>query len=153
MLAVIAFATSLSSCRVDGARYSLRNAPDVTAEFRAVDSGREWPSGLALKVNFERSGRTYWFLPWNGGTDDLQHLASTTDVTAPGWRPPSPDDGPRPLGDVEYIAMGPGFDVIDAAPRRGDAAPAHLLLPHLGDKTWHANGDAAPKRLFDLIGC
>lgn len=153
MLIAILAVGSLALCHIDHARYVLRRQPGITAEFRPIESGADWPSKIALVVRFAKSGRTYWFVPWSGGTDDLQHLASTTEVTADGWRPPSPDGGPRPLGDVDYIAMTKTYDVIDAVPRRGGLAPAHLLLPNLGDKTGHANHDAAPKRFFDLVGC
>jgi hypothetical protein len=153
MLPAIVLAAAVASCHVDSARYVLRTAPDVTAQFRRLEPSVDWPAGLALGVHFAKSGRTYWFLPWGGGTDDLQHLASTADVTAREWRPPSPDGGPRPIGNVDYIAMTRAFRVIDATPRRGDVAPAHLLLPNLGDQTWHSNRDAAPKQLFDLVGC
>ncbi|HEX5262085.1 MAG TPA: hypothetical protein VFW13_01060 [Phenylobacterium sp.] len=153
MLLALFAAASLAACRVDHARYVLRTAPEVTAEFRPVGASREWPSGLALKVHFAKSGRSYWFLPWDGGTSDLQHLASTTDVAASGWRPPSPDGGPRPIGDIDYIATDASYRVIDATPRPGGPAPAHLLFPNLGDATWHSNYDGAPKQFFDLVGC
>lgn len=85
---VIAAAAPLQ-CPTENARYVLRNAPEVTAHFRAVDSGPDWPSGLALAVRFGRSGHTYWWLPWNGGTDNRQNIASTTDVTVPDGDPPA----------------------------------------------------------------
>ena len=93
-----------------------------------------------------------------GGTDDLQNLASTTDVTAPGWKPPDPDDGPRPLGDLDYIATDAGYTIIDDIPRRRGIAPAHILIPQLGDRLWHQwpnvePRDGAPKQFFDLVAC
>ena len=153
MLLPLLAGASLAACPVDHARYVLRTAPDVTVGFQRAAASAEWPNGMALKVHFAKSGRSYWFLPWDGGTSDLQHLASTTDVAAPDWRPPSPDGGPRPIGDVDYIAMDASYRVIDAPPRPGDPAPAHLLFPNLGDATWHANYDRAPKQFFDLVGC
>ena len=153
MLFVLFAAASLASCRIDHAHYVLRTAPGVTADFRPVDSGGDWPAGLAVRIHFRESGQAYWFLPWDGGTDDLQHLASTTDVDGAGWRPPSPDGGPRPYGDVDYIATDRTYAVIDRAPKRGAPAPAHILLPNLGDRTWHPNRDGAPKQFFDLTSC
>ena len=142
----------------------MRTAPEITARFQDVSTGRaadgidDWPSHLAFRIHLARSGRSYWFLPWPGGTDDLQHLASTTDVDAPGWRPPSPDGGPRPLGDIDYIATDAQYRVIDGIPQRGGIAPAHILLPNLGDHLWHQSPiveprDAAPKQFFDLVSC
>jgi hypothetical protein len=153
LVALLVAAAAVASCRVEAARYTLRGAPDVTAHFVDVDSGRDWPAQLALTINFAKSGRAYWFLPWVGGTDDLQHLAFTTDVSLPDWRPPSPDGGPRPYGNVDYIATDKAYRVLDETPRRRSIAPAHILIPNLGDRTWHAHFDAAPKQFFDLADC
>ena len=159
MPAALALAvTAAMLCKVDYAHYVLRTSTTVTAQFRPVDSGRDWPSRLAFRVHLEATGRTYWFLPWNGGTDGRQHLASTTDVERPGWHPPSPDDGPRPIGDTDYLATDASYRVLASAPERGEQAPAHILLPNLGDALWHQPTmleprDTAPKQFFDLVGC
>lgn len=88
MLALLAFAAgSISHCPVERARYAWRHDPDVTAYFLDVDSGRDWPSGVALVVHHKRSGQTSWWLPWLGGTDGLQNVRSTEDVTKPRWKP------------------------------------------------------------------
>ncbi len=155
MLVALAAAAALSACKADHARYVLRDTPEITARFVPVDTGRDWPSHLALGVHFARTGDTDWFLPWPGGTDDQQNLASTTDVRASGWTPPSPDGGPRPLGDLMYLAFDAGYRVIDDIPVRGRSAPAHFILPELGDRAWHADvdrRDSAPKQMFDLDG-
>jgi hypothetical protein len=154
---MLAAAASLS-CRVELAHYTLRTAPDVTAVFRDVESGRDWPSRLAYVIHMGKTGRTYWFLPWSGGTDDLQHLASTKDIDAAGWAPPSPDGGPRPQGDIDYLATDRAYNVIDAPPSRGQTAPAHILLATLGDRLWHQRTtlgprDGAAKQFFDLTSC
>jgi hypothetical protein len=153
MFLTLVSAAALATCRVDHARYVLRTAPGVTADFRPINSGADWPSGLVLTIQFSKSRRAYWFLPWDGGTNDVQYLASTTDVDQPGWRPPSPDGGPRPLGDLEYLATGADYRLTDHVPKVGDQAPAHFLLPNLGDRTWHSNHDDAPKQFFDLVSC
>ena len=155
ILAVFAF-TATKTCRVEDASYALRHKPGITATFRSVDSGADWPAEVALAIRFADTGRTYWWLPWSGGTDDKQNVASTTDVTRPDWRPPSPDGGLRPLGDMEYIGTNANYDVIDNIPRRGGVAPAHMLFTSLGDAAWHwstIQRDSAPKQFFDLIGC
>lgn len=163
MLIGLAAAAALS-CDVEHARYEMRTAPGITASFRDVDSVRaadgidDWPAHLAFRLHMAKTGRTYWFLPWSGGTDDRQHLASTTDVEAPGWTPPNPDGGPRPLGDLDYLATDAHYNVIDDIPHRGGPAPAHILIPGLGDRLWHQSPiaeprDAAPKQFFDLVAC
>ncbi len=142
----------------------MRTAPSITASFRNVNTAKaasgwdDWPSHLAFRVHMGKTNRTYWFLPWPGGADDLQHLASTTDVDAPDWKPPNPDGGPRPLGDFDYIATDAQYNVIDSIPHRGDTAPAHILIPRLGDALWHQVAelnprDGAPKQFFDLVAC
>lgn len=157
MVLALTTAVLFAACTVEDARYQLRTAPEITATFRDVDSGSDWPSRLALRIHIGKTDRSYWFLPWSGGTDDRQNLASTKDVTAPDWHPPSPDGGSRPLGNLEYIATDAHYSVIDAIPRRNDAAPAHILLPGLGDALWHSTlssqRDGAPKQFFDLVSC
>jgi hypothetical protein len=164
MLLALAAAVASLSCTVERARYSMRTAPDITASFRDVDTAKaangwdDWPSHVAFRIHIGKTNRTYWFLPWPGGTNDLQNLASTTDVDAPDWKPPNPDGGPRPLGDFDYIATDAQYNVIDDIPRRGGIAPAHILIPGLGDSLWHQSADpsrreGAPKQFFDLVGC
>src|SRR3954454_10322165 len=166
MAMVIGLAAAIASlsCTVERAHYSMRTAPDITASFRDVNTARaangwdDWPSHVAFRIHMGKTNRTYWFLPWPGGTDDLQNLASTTDVEAPDWKPPSPDGGPRPLGDFNYIATDARYNVIDSIPHRGGKAPAHILIPRLGDALRHPVAarnprDRAPKQFFDLVGC
>ena len=163
MFVALALAASLANCRVEHAHYSLRNAPGITADFRAVgvtdrrSPTDDWPSHLALGIRLTKTNRTYWFLPEPDGTAHLQHFASTTDVTAPGWKPPNPDGGPRPLGEIDYIATDANYRVIDAVPRLGDIAPAHMLFADLGEVLWYRTPsnrrDGAPKQFFDLVSC
>jgi len=151
MLELFTLAAALATpCPVERAQYVLRHHPDWTAYYRRVDSGSDWPSGLALAVHYRKSGETSWWLPWNGGTDGLQNIASTEDVTARGWNPPSPDDGPRPQGNRQYIGFDAAYDLIGRVPQAGDPAPVHMLFPNsagAGDKTF------GWKDFFDLVGC
>jgi hypothetical protein len=155
MLVALSMSAAFTACPIEGARYALRTEPTVAARFMRVESGRDWPQGLALRLDIH--GRREWFLPWNGGTDGRQNVSSTLDPTQPGWTPPNPDGGPRPLGDFEYIGVDATYLVLDSAPKRGGAAPAHFLLPHLDDALRHPSGDRArdsiPRQFFDLIEC
>lgn len=160
-LVLVAAMAAALACPVEEARYVLRAAPQVTAHFRKVASGRDWPSGLALATTFARSGHTYWWVPWNGGTNGQQNVASTTDVTKPGWRPPSPDDGPRPHGDLEYLGADTSYTFLNAVPVAGQPAPAHFILAGLGRRLYGPGfGDPrdepeAPdtRQFFDLVAC
>ncbi len=155
LIFALAVATAVP-CPVEQAHYRLRHDAGVVLSFAPVASNKDWPSGVAAVVRFYRSGRMYDFLPYDGGTDGRQNLAHTTDVTHPDFKLPSPDGGPGRLGDMEFLAMDAHYDVIQHVPRRGDQAPAHILLPHLRDVTWYGNDaarDAAEKQFFDLVSC
>lgn len=143
-------AASMAPCTVERARYAMRHHPDWTAYFRLVDSGPEWPSALALAVHDRKSGHTNWWLPWNGGTDGLGNVASTLDVTAKGWRPPSPDGGPRPHGNRQYLGFDAHYDIIEDVPRRDHLAPSHMLFP---DSAGSGDGAFGFKAFFDLVAC
>lgn len=143
-------ASTVTQCPVERAHYVLRHHPDWTAEFREVDSGADWPSGVALAIHNGKTKETFWWLPWNGGTDGLQNVASTTDVTAKGWKPPSPDGGPRPQGNRQYLGFTAGYDLISSVPRRGEIAPSHMLFPNSAGARDEAFGW---KDFFDLVTC
>jgi hypothetical protein len=151
VLALITFAAaSINHCPVEHAKYVLRHDPDVTAYFQDVGRSRDWPSGVALVVHHKRSRQTSWWLPWLGGTDGLRNVASTEDVTKPGWSPPNPDGGPRPHGDRQYVGTDGAYNVIDDIPRSGSIAPVHMLFPNSAS----AHDTAFPvKQFFDLVDC
>ena len=143
-------AASMSQCSVERAHYVLRHDPNVTAYFRKVDSGRDWPSGLALAIHHKSSGKTFWWLPWVGGADGLQNVASTEDVTKKGWQPPNPDDGPRPYGDRQYLGADARYNIISDWLDRGTVAPAHMLFPNSAS----SHHTAFPtKQFFVLVSC
>ena len=152
-----AVVAAMSPCPIENAEYSLRGASNVKAYFKRVDRTSDWPSGLAFATHFENTGRTYWWLPWRGGTDGRQHLASTTNVITREWRPPSPDGGPRPLGDIDYIATDAGYNVASVSPQQGKTGPHHILLPQLSDVISHNtkvdSRDYASTQFFDLVDC
>jgi len=157
-LMMVAAVASLATCKVENAVYAQRTAPGLTARFVAADTGPFWPSGLALRMHVEATDRTYWWLPWNGGSGGQNHLASTSDVTAPDWAAPGPDDaGQRPLGDVRYIGVDASYRLLPAVPRRGEVAPAHFLIPDLREALWYRTPpdarDSEAGQFFDLVAC
>ncbi len=139
-----------TSCPVERAHYVLRGHPDVTADFRPVATTRDWPSGLALGIRNGDSSQTSWWVPWNGGSDGLQHVASTEDVTARGWHLPDPDGGPRPFGDRQYLGLDATYSILGDVPRRGTPAPAHMLFP---DSAGSQDRVFVARQFFDLAGC
>lgn len=148
MLPLAAAATIIAACPVERAHYRLRADPTVTVAFHAIPAAPDWPSGLALALRFGRTGHVSWWVPWNGGTDDRQNLASARlRGAADGGR-----RGERPLGDMEFYALDATYAFRGAVPTAGQGAPAHLLLPDLRG-FWHRTRDAAPRAFFDLDGC
>ena len=153
---MLAFALALavaSVCPVENAHYTLHHQYGVTLSFQPIAKSRGWPSGVAMAVHVERSGHTIYFLPWQGGTDDLENVTRTTDVTRADFQLPSPDGGPGRLGDMEYIAIDAGYEIVDHTPMRGDPAPAHILLSGLTNMLWHHDRDSVAKAFFDYDGC
>jgi len=149
-------ALAVATCAPEQARYVLRGDPAISARFLVVAATPDWPAGLALRLHSARSGRDYDFLPWSGGSDERQHLASTASVTAAGWQVPAAD-APRPLGDVEYLGFDASYALEAEMPRRGGQAPAHFLLPDLREALWyHAAADqreGTARQFFDQAGC
>ena len=143
-------AASAASCPAERAHYALRGQPQITAYFRAVDSGDEWPSHLALAITSKVTGEVTWWLPWQGGTNGRTNIASTTDATKAGWRPPNPDGGPRPLGDRQFLTTDESYNFLGSIPRQGKTAPAHMLNPDAGS----SQDRIFPiKQFFDFMSC
>jgi len=144
MLAIALALAATATCPFENAQYHLRHMEAVTLTFTSVATSRDWPSGVALAVHYKSSGHTNYFLPWNGGNDGRKNVAHTTDVTRSDFKLPSPDGGPSRLGDMVY-------NILDEIPKKGEVAPAHILIPDLSDSDW--KDDATVKQFFDLDGC
>lgn len=144
----LAAATS-QSCPIENAHYALRADRTVTAEFHPTARSRDWPLGLTFGIHISKTGRTYWWLPWNGGTDDLQNIRLT------GIRG---RDHPTGHGDLEFWTTDADYNFLNAVPKAGDAAPAHIFIPSLGRALWMytvqtAQADSVPRAFFDLVSC
>ena len=131
-------------CPLERARYVIRDEQGMTAGFRLR------PPDLFFFVNAASRNTTSWFLPASGA----MHLASTTDIMAPGWRL----DGPKPLGDLDYAVTD---DVDRPLPdfwfHPGVKAPAHILIPRLQDVLLYGAPSDSHEGLslafLDLDGC
>lgn len=150
MLLSLILAASLSACPVTDATYQIRNQPEVTARFRAVAASDDWPSGLALQVHVKPSGRSYWFLPWQGGTDQRTNMAWVKERHSPVQF----QDGRR---DLSFIATDGEYDLLSDVPRSGSLAPSHFLMPDLGPTIGHSatseSRDSIARAFFDLTSC
>jgi len=140
-------AGALTNCPVERADYRLRGAQTATARFLAVPQDENWTTGLALRVRVAASGRDYWFLPWEGGTDMRTNLAWVREANAP-----RPD---QPLRrDLEMHATDAAWNLLPSVPRLGGTAPAHLLIPDLSRLIWtSADRDVLERNFFDLTAC
>lgn len=150
MFLQFALAASLASCPVENARYDLRGSTGVAARFYPVPRSRDWPTGLALRVRVAESGRSYWFLPWEGGTNGKTNLAWVRERR-------SPIQYQTDRRDIEFFAMDAAYNLDPGLPRAGGLAPAHMLLPDLSNLAWHSttaiNRDSIARAFFDLAGC
>jgi hypothetical protein len=150
--ALLLAAAAPAACPVEQARYALRADPAVTARFHAVRTNVDWRSGLVLEIRIGKSGRSYWMLPWNGGTDERLHVRW---IQPPGGGPRIPD---ATVGhDLDFFSTDSDYAFQPAIPVRGGKAPAHVLLPDLGRALWmlteSGRRDYAPKSFFDLARC
>lgn len=155
MLAALLMTAAVTACPAEKAVYALRTEPSVTARFAPVASSPDWPSGVALRLDFH--GKQQWFLPAIGGTNGENYMDRTTDPRAPGWKLPDPDGASRRLGDFQYLGFDARYTVLPSVPMAGQRAPAHMLLPTLDDALRHPRNDAErdsiPRQFFDLVSC
>ncbi len=144
-------------CTVEDAVYALRSDTPVTARFHAVDTGPDWLAGVVMQIDVAASGRTYWWLPFGGGSSGVSYLASVSAPLSADWSPPRAGDADaRPLGDIPYWAFDADYMFQEGYPIRGAPAPAHFFLPELGDALWYRqmeNRDSAARQFFDLVSC
>ena len=140
----------LTTCPAERAVYTLRSdETSATARFHQVRSNRDWRTGLALEIRIDATGRRYWFLPWQGGTDGNINLAW---VRGPGSLPDQPV-----REDLEFFATDADYRFWNEVPRTGEPAPDRLLLPDLGFMLWYRTPqdrrDSIALAFFDLSGC
>lgn len=161
VFAAIAFALvgaspATQDCPTERARYELMGAPSFTAGFRPEPKRPGWLTDVSFFVRSAGSGKTFWFL-FDAGTARYVNMISTTDLTAPGWVPPDPDGGVRPLDDMHYLAADAALTFDPNLPRQGAPAPAYVLLPDLSEKLWYGQRDGAKEGVatafFKLKGC
>lgn len=155
MLAALLMTVAVTACPTEQAVYALRTEPTVTARFLPAQPRPDWPADVMLRI--DGHGHRYWFLPSPGGSSGESYMISTLDPTQAGWAPPSPDGGPRPLGDLQYMGFDKTYLLEPGLPRAGQPAPAHILLPTLDDALRHPKSDqprdSLPRQFFDLTGC
>lgn len=150
LLLAASAATAPAACQVERAGYALRGQPGFTAEFHPVATNRDWPLGIALAIHAAKTGRTYWFLPWNGGTDDRLHLR---------WVRVSGDrlDGKSIALDQDLLLIDRNDDFIASVPPRDGGAPARFVVPGFARQLWYATvldeRDSMTQAFFELVSC
>ncbi len=157
ILLTLAAAALSAPCPAERAQYRQRTAPTVTARFIPVASGRDWHAGVALAIHFKDSGRTRYFLPWNGGTNGLLYATLlSVDPTLRSWQPPAEGRINGRSRDFMYLGFDGAYKVLPAVPHRRQAAPVHFILPEASDALWHDINDRRermPIQMFDLVRC
>lgn len=155
MFTALLIIAAVTACPVEKAVYALRTEPTVTAQFAPVARDQNWPSGVALRLDFH--GKRQWFLPALGGTNGENSMDRTPDPGTPGWRLPDPDGAWGRLGDFQYLGFDELYTLLPGVPEAGGPAPAHILLPTLDDALRHprddADRDSLPRQFFDLKSC
>lgn len=141
-------------CPIERADYTLRSNQDVTVHFEKAPINAVWQQGVVLAVHGARTGRTSYWLPWYGGTDDRRHMRRTALLDR--TRDVAAQRNMERSGDLDFFVLDARYAFLPELPKSGGAAPAHLLIPNLD--LWHAgdvNGkrDASPRAFFDLVGC
>lgn len=155
LLAVLAVShvPAVGACRIDHARYVLRAEPATTLRFHVIPKGADWWSELAADLTLAQSGRVSWWLPTASGSSDPRFFAWTAVrgnlQAARGY--------PYKLRGLSYFAFAPDYAMINETLRKGDMAPAHILLADLRDAFWYEDDPATrtspPQSLFDLVAC
>ena len=152
-LGVMAVA-AVQTCTIEHASYVLRSNPDVTVHFEAAPVNDDWRQDLVVAIHGSKTGRTSYWLPWYGGTDDQRHIRRTALVDR------SKDIATRHrvegASDLDFFVLDLRYTFLPELPKRDSAAPAHLLIPNLD--LWHSGEvagqrDSSPRAFFDLTGC
>jgi hypothetical protein len=144
------------SCALEGAQYRMMDFPAFSAGFRAVPWNPEYPRRIVFYIHTDQTDRTFWFL-LDGGTGRYAYLISTTDVTQPGWIPPSDAGGSKgPLSrSMHYLSADADLHFSFEPPSAGDPAPLYILLPDLPEAMWYwvDPREGVPLRFFKLADC
>ena len=135
---------------VERAHYTLRGRATDHRPISCRQRGRLAES-FAGGISSSLTGRNHFVGSLAGGhLTDGPTLLPPADVTKPGWRPPNPDDGPRPLGDRQLLTMDASYNVLESVPQQGKAAPAHMLNPDAGSSQ---DRIFPVKQFFDFVDC
>ena len=141
-------------CTVEHASYVLRSNPSISVHFEAAPITDDWRQGLVVAIHGANTGRTSYWLPWYGGTDDQRHIRRTAlldrskDIAA--------QRRVERAADLDFFVLDARYVFLPELPKRGSAAPAHVLIPNL--YLWHSGEvagqrDSSPSAFFDLAGC
>lgn len=150
MLLAALLATVTVACPTERAQYRLSSDASVTAEFFPVPRTADWAGGVALRVRFGKTGRSYWFVPWQGGTDGRTNMAWVRERG-------DPIAGQSVREGIEIVTTDADHRIHEAIPRATRPAPRHILLLGLRTLTWyrtpHDRRDDARRGFFDRTGC
>jgi len=115
-------------CPIERAHYAYSEGPG-SADFKVLSQVDGFASPVALHLNLSGT-RDLWFL-FDQGSARYVSLISVTDPTVPGWSPPDPDGGHRPIRDQKFFAWNDDLKIQEAMPQPGSPAPTYILVPDL----------------------
>jgi hypothetical protein len=116
-----------AGCTAERAVYALRSANGPELGF--VDNRQTERAG-DLVVQVRANGATHWFWLNQGSEFGAVMAARGPDPTDPYEEPATWEA--RATEITTFTLFTQQFDVIDRAPRVGDAAPAHIFAPDMG---------------------
>jgi hypothetical protein len=130
MLGVLAATTATAgvTCPIERAHYTY-SAGIGSADFAVHDTLDGYVSKVSLHINLDRR-RDLWFL-FDEGSARYVSLISVTNPSTPGWVPPEPDGGDRPMPAQKFFAWSDDLKVWEHPPAPGMAAPRFILIPDL----------------------
>lgn len=115
-------------CPIERAHYAYSEGPG-SADFKVLSHVDGFASPVALHLNLSGT-RDLWFL-FDQGSARYVSLISVTDPTVPGWSPPDPDGGHRPIRDQKFFAWNGDLKIQEAMPQPRSRAPTFVLVPDL----------------------
>lgn len=153
-LALTKPADGAPACRMENARYELREQPEYKAGFAPLPKGVRWKDNVAFYVRSGLTRKVYWFL-FDRGSAPRINMISMGDPRSPAWRLPENGDGRGPLGEMLYLQADDALRFSLELPQSGQKAPHYVLLPDLPEKLRYAAepSENTPLGFFVLTGC
>jgi hypothetical protein len=140
------------ACPIERAHYTY-SAGQGAASFAVLDDLTGYVSKLSIHLQLAGK-RDLWFL-FDAGSARYISLISVTDPRMPGWLPPDPDGGKRPIAAQKFFAWNDDLKIYEDVPQAGTRAPKFILIPDLPETLQYGSRDrlAIGAGIFKLDRC